>query len=75
MFAHKLTLVPIKEMTDVLKVKHKESELRPGTWVRIKRGKYAMDLAQVSCYRVFLLYSVLCRKKNELETKPEFVRK
>ncbi|KAG0222755.1 transcription elongation factor spt5 [Actinomortierella wolfii] len=46
-FASKLTLVPIKEMTDVLKVRHKESELRPGTWVRIKRGKYANDLAQV----------------------------
>ncbi|KAF9430252.1 transcription elongation factor spt5, partial [Podila epigama] len=46
-FASKLTLVPIKEMTDVLKVKHKESELRPGTWVRVKRGKYAMDLAQI----------------------------
>ncbi|KAG0202381.1 transcription elongation factor spt5 [Mortierella sp. GBA30] len=46
-FASKLTLVPIKEMTDVLKVRHKESELRPGTWVRVKRGKYAMDLAQI----------------------------
>lgn len=34
-------------MTDVLKVRHKESELRPGTWVRVKRGKYANDLAQV----------------------------
>ncbi|KAH7036501.1 hypothetical protein BKA57DRAFT_540026 [Linnemannia elongata] len=46
-FASKLTLVPIKEMTDVLKVRHKESDLRPGTWVRVKRGKYAMDLAQI----------------------------
>lgn len=31
----------------MLKVRHKESDLRPGTWVRVKRGKYAMDLAQV----------------------------
>ncbi|KAG0330398.1 transcription elongation factor spt5 [Dissophora globulifera] len=46
-FASKLTLVPIGEMTDVLKVKHKESDMRPGTWVRVKRGKYAMDLAQI----------------------------
>ncbi|KAG0256354.1 transcription elongation factor spt5, partial [Mortierella polycephala] len=46
-FASKLTLVPIKEMTDTLKVRHKESELRPGAWVRVKRGKYAMDLAQI----------------------------
>ena len=47
MFASKVTLVPIKEMVDVLKVKAREIPVKPGSWVRIKRGKYAGDLAQV----------------------------
>ncbi|VVT46978.1 uncharacterized protein SAPINGB_P001483 [Magnusiomyces paraingens] len=41
-------LVPIKEYTDLLRVnKSKEQELTPGTYVRIKRGKYQGDLAIV----------------------------
>jgi len=52
-------------MTDVLKVKHKESEVRPGTWVRIKRGKYAMDLAQVHFedYRGLDLRTVIAKDR------------
>lgn len=41
-------LVPIKEYTDLLRVnKSKEQELTPGTYVRIRRGKYQGDLAIV----------------------------
>jgi transcription elongation factor SPT5 len=39
-------LVPIKEMPDLLNVV-KATEVVPGTWVRMKRGKYQGDLAQV----------------------------
>ncbi|KAK9768889.1 transcription elongation factor spt5 [Basidiobolus ranarum] len=47
LFAFKLTLVPIGEMVDVINVQKKEAELIPGGWVRVKRGKYAGDLAQI----------------------------
>jgi transcription elongation factor SPT5 len=40
-------LVPIDEMPPLLLVKKKISTVAPGTWVRIKRGKYQGDLAQV----------------------------
>lgn len=40
-------LVDIEEMPDLLKTKQKKVELTPGMWVRIKRGKYAGDLAQI----------------------------
>ena len=40
-------LVPIEEMASLLLIKKKEVTLTPGTWVRIRRGKYAGDLAQV----------------------------
>ena len=39
-------MVPIKEMPDLLRVTRSES-LVPGGYVRIKRGKYAGDLAQI----------------------------
>ncbi|KAL1961061.1 hypothetical protein VTO42DRAFT_4949 [Malbranchea cinnamomea] len=42
----KMTLIPVKEMPDLLRV-NKSEELVPGAWVRIKRGKYQGDLAQV----------------------------
>lgn len=46
-FPHsKLTLVPIGEMPDLLRVR-KTKTLEPGMYVRIKRGKYQGDLAQV----------------------------
>ncbi|RKP07842.1 hypothetical protein THASP1DRAFT_16475, partial [Thamnocephalis sphaerospora] len=46
-FASTLSLVPVAQMVDVLKVTAKEVTLRPRTWVRVRRGKYANDLAQV----------------------------
>ena len=42
----KIVLVPIKEMPDLLRVTRSE-QLNPGGYVRIKRGKYAGDLAQI----------------------------
>lgn len=47
-YTQNMVLVPIKEYPDLLRVtKSKEMELTPGTYVRIKRGKYAGDLAIV----------------------------
>lgn len=46
-FSSKISLVPIKEMVDVLTISKKESTLKIGSWVRVKRGKYQGDLAQV----------------------------
>ena len=40
-------LVPILEMADLLKLQKKQAEVPVGGWVRVKRGKYAGDLAQV----------------------------
>ncbi|XP_035670800.1 transcription elongation factor SPT5-like [Branchiostoma floridae] len=40
-------MVPIKEMTDVLKVVKETVALKPKSWVRLKRGVYKDDLAQV----------------------------
>ena len=42
----KVVLVPIKEMPDLLRVS-KSEQLYPGGYVRLKRGKYAGDLAQI----------------------------
>lgn len=39
-------LIPIKEMPELLRVT-KSQQLQPGGYVRIKRGKYAGDLAQI----------------------------
>ena len=41
-----IVMVPIKEMPDLLRVTRSES-LVPGGYVRVKRGKYAGDLAQI----------------------------
>ncbi|KAF9011770.1 hypothetical protein BDQ17DRAFT_1344799 [Cyathus striatus] len=40
-------LVPIEEMASLLQIKKQDQTVNPGMWVRIKRGKYAGDLAQV----------------------------
>ena len=40
-------MVPIKEMTDVLRVVKERIGLKPRQWVRLKRGIYKDDLAQV----------------------------
>ncbi|KAI0217323.1 transcription elongation factor spt5 [Massospora cicadina] len=47
LYSYKITLVPRKEMVDVVEVKNKASELKLGSWARIKRGKYQGDLCQV----------------------------
>ncbi|KAI4337915.1 hypothetical protein L6164_016278 [Bauhinia variegata] len=46
-YAQKITLVPIKEMTDVLSVESKAIDLSRDTWVRMKIGTYKGDLAKV----------------------------
>jgi len=43
----KQQMVPIKEMTDVLKVVKVQTGLRSKQWVRLKRGLYKDDIAQV----------------------------
>ncbi|KAG5526316.1 hypothetical protein RHGRI_032560 [Rhododendron griersonianum] len=43
----KITLVPIKEMTDVVSVKSKSIDLSRDTWVRVKKGDCKGDLAKV----------------------------
>jgi len=40
-------MVPIKEMTDVLRVVKETTNLKPKQWVRLKRGVFKDDLAQV----------------------------
>lgn len=42
-----IMLVPVEEMASLLRLKKQETNLIIGSWVRIKRGKYAGDLAQV----------------------------
>ena len=47
-YASRLILVSIDEMADLLRVnKSKSSELLPGAYVRIRKGRYAGDIAQV----------------------------
>lgn len=45
---NELFMVPLEQMPDLLKTKKKETPIVLGGWVRIKRGKYAGDLAQVN---------------------------
>jgi transcription elongation factor SPT5 len=40
-------MVPINEMTDVLKIRRKQANLSKGAWVRFRRGKYAGDIAEI----------------------------
>jgi len=40
-------MVPIREMTDVMRVVKDTTGLKQGSWVRIKRGMYKDDIAQV----------------------------
>ena len=42
-----IQLVPIEEMASLLQIKKQDLTVTPGSWVRIRRGKYAGDLAQV----------------------------
>ncbi|XP_055640225.1 transcription elongation factor SPT5 [Toxorhynchites rutilus septentrionalis] len=43
----KQEMVPIKEMTDILKVVKEQTGLKSKQWVRLKRGIYKDDIAQV----------------------------
>ena len=40
-------MVPIKEMTDVMRVVKEKVRLKEGTWERMKRGVFKDDLAQI----------------------------
>ncbi|CAM9491533.1 unnamed protein product [Lampetra planeri] len=40
-------MVPIKEMTDVMKVVNEVTNLKPKSWVRLRRGIFKDDIAQV----------------------------
>lgn len=44
---YKQQMVPITEMTDVLRVTKEQTGLKPKQWVRLKRGIYKDDLAQI----------------------------
>ncbi|KAJ2732929.1 transcription elongation factor spt5 [Coemansia sp. BCRC 34962] len=46
-FVSKLALVPLGDMVDVVKIKARAPRINPGAWVRVRRGNYAGDLAQV----------------------------
>ncbi|PIA56277.1 hypothetical protein AQUCO_00700545v1 [Aquilegia coerulea] len=46
-FQKKVTLVPLKEMTDVLSVESKAVDISKNMWVRLKIGTYKGDLAKV----------------------------
>ncbi|KAF5280109.1 hypothetical protein FQA39_LY18143 [Lamprigera yunnana] len=43
-------MVPIKEMTDVLRVVKQQTGLKSKQWVRLKRGLYKDDIAQVDYF-------------------------
>jgi len=52
-------MVPIPEMTDVMKVVKEVVSVKPKQWVRLKRGICKDDLAQVlSCFTLFQLHEV-----------------
>ena len=40
-------MVPIKEMTDVMRVVKETAHLKPRQWVRLKRALFRDDLAQI----------------------------
>ncbi|KAI0694194.1 hypothetical protein BC835DRAFT_1350385 [Cytidiella melzeri] len=42
-----VVLVPIEEMASLLQIKKQDLTVTPGSWVRVRRGKYQGDLAQV----------------------------
>ncbi|XP_066144783.1 transcription elongation factor SPT5 isoform X1 [Euwallacea fornicatus] len=46
----KQQMVPIKEMTDVLRVVKEQTGLKSKQWVRLKRGLYKDDIAQVDYF-------------------------
>lgn len=47
---YKQQMVPIKEMTDVLRVVKEQTGLKSKQWVRLRRGLYKDDIAQVDYF-------------------------
>jgi len=75
-YMSKMTLVPIKEMTDVLTIRGKEAEIKPGSWARVKRGKYAGDLCQIieitestDAVRIKIIPRLELKKKGMMDDK------
>lgn len=72
-------MVPIKEMTDVLKVVKEVANLKPKSWVRLKRGIYKDDIAQVGGdgaaeWAVFIYAALLpfhSLSKNQEQSLPQ----
>lgn len=68
-------MVPIKEMTDVLKVVKEVTNLKSKSWVRLKRGLYKDDIAQVSAddtkHLLHFLES-LFQKQNQMDYQMSF---
>lgn len=60
-YAQKVMLVPIREMTEVLSVESKAIDLSRDTWVRMKIGTYKGDLAKV--WIIFFWFLVLLVSK------------
>lgn len=46
--SRQIMLVSIEEMASLLQIKKQDLTVTPGSWVRIKRGNYVGDLAQVT---------------------------
>ncbi|ORX44147.1 transcription elongation factor Spt5 [Piromyces finnis] len=75
-YMSRMTLVPIQEMTDVLTIRSKEAEIKPGSWARVKRGKYQGDLCQIieitestDAVRVKIIPRLELKKKGLLDNK------
>ncbi|PKU48656.1 transcription hypothetical protein [Limosa lapponica baueri] len=60
-------MVPIKEMTDVLKVVKEVTNLKPKSWVRLKRGIYKDDIAQIE-EKIFPLMTKFAQRPNDHTT-------
>ena len=51
-------MVPINEMPDVLKVVKDLVQIKAKSWVRIKRGVYKDDIAQVFIIKNIIIISI-----------------
>ena len=62
-------MVPIREMTDVMKVVKEVVSVKPRQWVRLKRGIYKDDLAQVchNCHHFRDQKKVLCGSPGKVD--------
>lgn len=59
-------MVPIKEMTDVLRVVKDSTGIKRGSWVRLKRSIYKDDIAQVGMTWNCVC---MCGRSSEIDTK------